>query len=183
MERPTCIKDSAATRMSSSIKPFKISVPDSQLSALQAKLDSATFPNEIVDAGWSMGSPLADIKRLTTYWRDQYSWRKAEAYLNTFPQFTVPITTPGFDTLEIHFIHQRSKRENAIPLLFIHGWPGSYIEVLKILPLLTDSSDPNIPSFHVVAPSLPNCRFLLCQIPYQTKLTSQTNSRMVLRPP
>ncbi|CAF9923879.1 MAG: hypothetical protein GOMPHAMPRED_003474 [Gomphillus americanus] len=140
----------------SSIKPFKISIPDSALSSLHAKLSSATFPNELSDAGWSMGAPLADIKRLATYWRDTYSWRKAEAHLNTFPQYTVPISIPGHDPLEIHFIHARSKRENAIPLLFIHGWPGSYYEVLKILPLLTNSSDPSIPSFHVVAPSLPN---------------------------
>lgn len=143
----------------SSIKPYRISVSEAQLSALQAKLNLATFPNELSNAAWSMGCPLSDIQRLATYWRDQYSWRKAEAQLNTYPQYTVHISIPGFDTLEIHFIHQRSKRKNAIPLLFIHGWPGSYFEVLKLLPLLTDSSDPNVPSFHVVAPSLPNCMF------------------------
>lgn len=135
--------------------PFKISVPSSKIENLNSKLAAATFPTELQDAGWSMGSPLADVRRLTDHWHKYFSWRGAEEHLNSFPHFTVPIQVPNFEGLEIHFLHQRSERENAIPLLFIHGWPGSFFEVLKLLPLLTDPKDPNIPAFHVVAPSLP----------------------------
>ncbi|KXT04230.1 hypothetical protein AC579_8345 [Pseudocercospora musae] len=137
-------------------KPFQISVPDSKISELNSKLANATFPTEVQGAEWTMGSPLADVKRIATYWHKDFSWRKAERKLNSYSQYTVPIKVEGWEELDIHFIHQRSERPNAIPLLFIHGWPGSYYEVLKMLPLLTDpKDDPNIPAFHVVAPSLP----------------------------
>ncbi|GIZ49055.1 hypothetical protein CKM354_001209500 [Cercospora kikuchii] len=135
-------------------QPFTINIPDSKIEALNSKLANATFPTELQDAAWSMGSPLADVKRLANHWHQNFSWRNAEKQLNSYPQYTVPVKVPNFEELEIHFIHQRSKRENAIPLLFIHGWPGSYFEVLKLLPLLTDPEDQNTPAFHVVAPSL-----------------------------
>lgn len=142
--------------MTSKVRPFTISVPEDKIEALNAKLEHAVFPNELTDAKWSMGSPLADVKRLATYWKNNFNWRKTEAKLNEYPQFTVPVSVPGFEALEIHFIHQRSQRANAIPLCFIHGWPGSYFEALKLLPLLTQTEDPNLPSFDVVIPSLPN---------------------------
>jgi pimeloyl-ACP methyl ester carboxylesterase len=144
----------------SSIKPFKISVPDSAISILNSKLEATKFPDELSDAGWTMGSPLADIKRLTAVWKDTFSWRKAEAHLNnTLPQFTTSISVPNFPPLEVHFVHALSPRPNAIPLLFVHGWPGSFYEVIKLLPLLTNPSSPDAPAFHVIAPSLPNFGF------------------------
>ncbi|RDB19094.1 putative epoxide hydrolase [Hypsizygus marmoreus] len=145
--------------MSSEESPFKISIPDSQISLLQQKLALATFPNELEDAGWSYGTPLADVQRLVNRWKDGYDWRKHEAALNAeLPQFTRDIDVEGFGALNIHYVHKRSELENAIPLLFVHGWPGSFIEVRKVLPLLTEVS-PDHPSFHVVALSLPGYGF------------------------
>ncbi|KAL1960424.1 hypothetical protein VTO42DRAFT_7723 [Malbranchea cinnamomea] len=142
-----------------SIKPFKITVPEAKLVALRRKLEDATFPDELDGAGWALGAPLDDIKRLVAYWKDQFDWRAKEQELNDeLPQFTTEIDVQGFGKTEIHFVHQRSKIEDAIPLLFIHGWPGSFIEVRKLLPLLTQG-DATKPAFHVVAPSLPNFGF------------------------
>ena len=104
-----------------SVKPYKTSVPDSELSSLRQKLSEATFPSELSDSDWDYGSPLADIKRLTAYWKDSFDWRKAEAKLNEVPQYTTTIQAEGFDALNIHFVHQQSKVNGAIPLLFVHG--------------------------------------------------------------
>ena len=142
-----------------SIKPYKIFIPDSQIAELKSRLSHARFPDELDSAGWDMGTPLEDVKRLAHAWEHNFNWRSAERKLNELPQFIAPITVPGFSPLQIHFIHGRSTRENAIPLLFVHGWPGSFYEVIKLLPLLTQTKDPKLPSFHVVAPSLPNFGF------------------------
>jgi pimeloyl-ACP methyl ester carboxylesterase len=141
-----------------SIKPYQIAVPQTQLDILKKKLELATFPDELDGADWNYGCPLADIKRLTTRWRDGYNWRTAEARLNEFPQFTTDIPIDGYETFKVHFIHQKSMVKNAIPLIFVHGWPGSFDEVTKILPeLLKGGKDQ--PAFHVVAPSLVNFGF------------------------
>ncbi|KAI4249290.1 MAG: hypothetical protein L6R40_000748 [Gallowayella cf. fulva] len=139
-----------------SIDPFTLSVPDSQLERLSQKLQDTNLPDELDEAGWDFGAPLADIKRLTKYWQEQYDWRKAEAAINHLPNYKTPIDIDGYGTLDIHFIYQQSPIEGAIPLLFCHGWPGSFLEVTKILPLLTSSTTP---SFHIIAPSLPNFGF------------------------
>lgn len=138
----------------SSIKPFKISVPDEKIDRLKQKLRLTDFPSEVNDAeAWSRGPPLTDIKRLVEYWTNEYDWHKAEAHLNTFAQYTTDISIDNFDTYNVHFIHEQSEASNAIPLLFVHGWPGSFEEVTKILPLLVQGSESD-PAFHVVAPSL-----------------------------
>jgi len=134
--------------------PFQISVPEDDLTLLHRKLVDARFPDELADAGWDYGVPLLDVKRLVSKWKDSYDWRAHERDLNKLPMFTRDIEVEGFGVLNIHYVHQRSKVEGAIPLLFVHGWPGSFIEVTKILPLLT-STEPGHPSFHVVAPSIP----------------------------
>ncbi|KAJ7754223.1 Alpha/Beta hydrolase protein [Mycena maculata] len=139
--------------------PFTISVPAEQLEALKQKLELTRFPDELDDAGWAYGAPLADIKRLVSRWKDGYDWRKHEAMLNAeLPQFTRDILVDGFGTLNVHYVHKRSTLESAIPLLFVHGWPGSFIEARKITPLLTQVH-PDQPSFHVVALSLPGYGF------------------------
>ncbi|KIK69954.1 hypothetical protein GYMLUDRAFT_34358 [Collybiopsis luxurians FD-317 M1] len=139
--------------------PFKISIPDSRLDALRQKLALVEFPDELEGAKWNYGVPLADIKRLVTRWKDGYDWRAEEAMLNQeLPQFTTDINVDGFGTFNIHYVHKKSNIPKAIPLLFIHGWPGSFIEVRKILPLLLQSS-PKFPSFHVVTFSLPGFGF------------------------
>ncbi|KAE9397559.1 alpha/beta-hydrolase [Gymnopus androsaceus JB14] len=135
--------------------PFKISVPDSTLAILQRKLEVTTFPDELEDTDWKYGAPLADIKRLVARWKDGYDWRKQETKLNDeLPQFTKDIDVDGFGKLNIHYVHVKSQVLNAIPLLFVHGWPGSFIEVRKILPLLVNPLSGH-PSFHIVALSLP----------------------------
>lgn len=93
------------------------------------------------------------MKRLTHHWVNGFDWRAAEAKLNKFPQYTTKIEIDGFGQQEVHFIHQPSVVKDAIPLLFVHGWPGSFIEVTRILPELVQGGDSS-PAFHVVAPSL-----------------------------
>lgn len=150
--------------MASTIKPFQIAVPDAALATLQQKLAAATFPQDVTFSdSWDYGVPLSDLKRLASYWQTGYDWRKAEARLNaTLPQFTTSIAVDGFGALDVHFVHQQATtttRAPAIPLLFCHGWPGSFLEVVKILPLLTNPTTAGVPAFHVVAPSLPNFGF------------------------
>ncbi|CAG8960779.1 hypothetical protein HYFRA_00002316 [Hymenoscyphus fraxineus] len=143
--------------MDSSITPFKISISDAEISSLKSKLSASIFPDEVdFSNNWDYGTPLNDMQRLAKYWRDGFDWRAQEKILNEMPQFTTKIEVDGFGELDIHFVHQKSE-EGSIPLLFCHGWPGSFIEVKKIISLLTKSG--NGQSFHVVAPSLPGFGF------------------------
>ncbi|THV49241.1 hypothetical protein BGAL_0205g00190 [Botrytis galanthina] len=145
------------------IHPFDISVSREKINTLQTKLSLATFPDELPSKStsqWDQGPPLSEIQRLTEKWKT-WDWRSLEDSLNEYPQFTTKIDVQGFGELDIHFLHQKSPVKNAIPLLFVHGWPGSFLEVLKILPHLqspASTSSPH-PSFHIVAPSLPNFGF------------------------
>ncbi|KAK5988592.1 Putative epoxide hydrolase [Cladobotryum mycophilum] len=146
--------------MSDDIKPFNVSVPDSSIQLLKNKLAAATFPDEVdFSDDWSYGATLSDVRRLAQYWKDGFDWRAQEERINRMAQFTTTIDVEGFGGLNIHFVHQRSSRSGSIPLLFVHGWPGSFLEVAKVLPLLTEPKDEDAPSFHVVAPSLPNFGF------------------------
>ncbi|PHH60509.1 hypothetical protein CDD81_1599 [Ophiocordyceps australis] len=143
----------------SGVEPFKISVPEKALDALREKLAKASFP-ETVDFSddWEYGAPQSHVQRLAKYWKDGFDWRAQEARLNAaLPQFTTEIDIDGFGPLRVHLVHKESSRPGSIPLLFCHGWPGSFIEVVKVLPLLVDPAEG--PSFHVVAPSLPNFGF------------------------
>ena len=106
--------------MNESIEPFEIHVPDSVLADLKARLAQTRFPDQILDTGWEYGAELGYMKELVTYWKDGFDWRAQEARLNRFPQFQTEI-----DGQRIHFIHARSRYENALPLLIAHGWPGS----------------------------------------------------------
>ena len=156
-------------------QPFQIAVAEEELSLLKRKLDDTRFPDQVNDADWTYGAPLTDIRRLTERWRNGYDWRVHERELNALPMFTRSIEVEEFGELRVHYVHQRSSVKGAIPLLFVHGckypvhpsilssfivhWarstgPGSFLEVTKVLPLLTAAS-PDHPSFHVVAPSLP----------------------------
>ncbi|KAH9018195.1 alpha/beta-hydrolase [Lactarius deliciosus] len=135
-------------------EPFKIAVSDDDLALLKRKLDDTRLPDEINAAEWAYGAPLADIKRLADRWKDGYDWRAHERKLNALPMFTRTIAVDGFGELNLHYVHQKSTAKGAIPLLIVHGWPGSFLEVTKVLPLLTAVSADH-PSFHVVAPNLP----------------------------
>jgi pimeloyl-ACP methyl ester carboxylesterase len=146
--------------MASPVEPFNINVPDSAIKRLKDKLGLTTWPDEVdFSNDWNYGAPLADIKRLATRWQDGFDWRAHERKLNGLPQFTTTINVDGFGDLQIHFVHEKSAKPASIPLLFCHGWPGSFLEVIKILPLLTNPTDSSQPAFDVVAPSLPNFGF------------------------
>jgi pimeloyl-ACP methyl ester carboxylesterase len=144
----------------SSIKPYTISVPDAAIDKLRRKLANAYYPDELdTTTQWPYSSPLSDIKRLAKHWETNFSWRDAEAQLSKLPNFRQSITVDGFDPLDIHFVWKKKPNPNAIPLLFVHGWPGSFIEVTKLLPLLEEGERNGGPAFHIIAPSLPNLGF------------------------
>ena len=103
------------------IVPYSVAVPDARLTKLRAKLEVAEFPDELDAAGWGYGVPLADMKRLASYWKDNYNWRKREEEINRLPNYQTDIQIDGFGSLKIHFVHQKSNLSNAIPLLFCHG--------------------------------------------------------------
>jgi microsomal epoxide hydrolase len=110
-----------------SITPFNIAVPDTQLQQLHQKLEQASFPDELDEAGWDMGVPLSEMKRLVTTWRENFDWRAQEKKLNDqLNQFTVPVPVDGFGELDIHVVHHRSGNPRAIPLLFIHGCTSTF---------------------------------------------------------
>jgi pimeloyl-ACP methyl ester carboxylesterase len=143
--------------MTADIKPFRISVSDDILRDLKARLRNTRWPEAEVVDDWSQGAPLKWIKEVCTYWAEQYDWRKREALLNRFAQFTTEI-----DGLDFHFVHVRSQHANAMPLVMTHGWPGSIVEFHKVIEPLTnptahggDARD----AFHLVCPTLPGYGF------------------------
>lgn len=143
------------------IKPYTISVDSSRLDDLKQRLSLslARFPDELEKAHWDMGVPLSDVKRLTNYWQTEFDWKSAEADLNKLPNYVTEIQCDGFESLAIHFLHQPSPVKGAIPLLFIHGWPGHFHEAVKLLEPLVSGDGEHTPAFHVVVPSLPNFGF------------------------
>lgn len=139
------------------IKPFTISIPQEDLDNLRERLAHTRWPDELPGVGWSRGVPLGYLQELAEYWRTSYDWRAWEAKLNAFPQFSTEI-----DGQNIHFLHVRSPEPNALPLILTHGYPGSVVEFLEILSLLTDpradGGDP-ADAFDVVVPSIPGFGF------------------------
>jgi pimeloyl-ACP methyl ester carboxylesterase len=137
--------------------PFTIRIPDETLVDLHERLNSVRWPDEIPAAGWQYGTDLTYLRQLVEYWRTQYDWRMHEARLNTFQQFAAPLSE-----IDVHFIHQPGVGPAPLPLLLLHGWPGSVWEFHKLIPLLTDPArfggDAN-DAFTVVAPSLPGYTF------------------------
>ncbi|KAF8610282.1 alpha/beta-hydrolase [Ceratobasidium sp. AG-I] len=148
---------------STEIRPFNISVSDQTLNELYAKLELTRLPDELdLPPGqeWDWGIPLAVLKPVIEYWRTKYDWRSVEANINqTLPQFITHINSLNHGSQEVHFVHKRSTNPAATPLIFLHGWPGNFLEVSKIIDELTDPTDPKHPSFHVVVPSLPGFVF------------------------
>ena len=143
--------------MSESIEGFEIRVDDQVLEDLHRRLVQTRFPDQIADTGWDYGIPVDYLRQLVEYWRDSYDWRSEEARLNGFEHFRTDI-----DGQRIHFIHARSAHPDARPLLLTHGWPGSIVEFLDVIPRLTNpesyggqASD----AFHVIVPSLPGYGF------------------------
>ena len=141
----------------SAIRPFRASFPDSELSELRRRISATRWPERETVADQSQGVQLATTQALARHWGTEYDWRKCEARLNALPQFLTEI-----DGLDIHFIHVRSKHENALPLIVTHGWPGSIIEQMKIIDPLTNPTAHGVsPSdaFDLVIPSMPGYGF------------------------
>jgi pimeloyl-ACP methyl ester carboxylesterase len=146
-----------ATDNTAAIRPFHVNVPEAELTELRRRINATRWPSKELVADRSQGVQLATIQALARYWTTDYDWRKVEAKLNALPQFTTVI-----DGVEIHFIHVRSRHENALPLIMTHGWPGSVIELLETVGPLTDpTAHGGTPedAFHLVLPSLPGYGF------------------------
>ncbi len=142
---------------STAIRPFRVNFPEAELADMLRRVKATKWPEREPVADASQGVQLAAIQKLARYWGTEYDWRPCEARLSTLPNFITEI-----DGLDIHFIHVRSKHENALPLIVTHGWPGSVVEQLKIIDPLTNptahggsASD----AFHVVIPSIPGYGF------------------------
>jgi pimeloyl-ACP methyl ester carboxylesterase len=145
------------TAGATAIRSFTFEAPDTDLEELRVRIRATRWPEKETVADQSQGVPLAMIQELARYWATDYDWRKCEAKLNALPQFITDI-----DGLDIHFIHVRSRHEDALPLIVNHGWPGSIIEQLKIIEPLTDPTAHGgsaADAFHVVVPSMPGYGF------------------------
>ncbi|KAI0027366.1 Alpha/Beta hydrolase protein [Vararia minispora EC-137] len=138
---------------------FTLYVTQDALEELQEKLEASRLPDELQGADWDYGVPLVDVQRLLTRWRKGFDWRAVERAINKLPMFVRMIEVEDYGLHEIQYIHHRSSVAGAVPLLFVHGWPGSFLEVEKILPLLVEPTEPEAPAFHVVSPSLPGFGF------------------------
>jgi pimeloyl-ACP methyl ester carboxylesterase len=139
------------------IRPFHIDIPQGELDDLRVRLSAARYPTKELVADASQGVQLATLQSVARYWATEYDWRKVESRLNALPQYKTNI-----DGLDIHFIHVKSRHENALPLIITHGWPGSVIEMLDVIGPLTDPTAHGgtaDDAFDVVIPSLPGYGF------------------------
>jgi pimeloyl-ACP methyl ester carboxylesterase len=148
---------SNAASQDDAIRPFHVNISDEILADLRRRINATVWPDKELVADSSQGVQLATMQKLARYWATDYDWRKCEAKLNALPQFITKI-----DGVDIHFIHVRSKEKNALPMILTHGWPGSVIELLKVVDPLAnptahgaDASD----AFDVVIPSMPGYGF------------------------
>lgn len=134
------------------MKPFTLNIPQDILDDLRLRLANTRFPEEIEGADWNYGTSLDYMKELVRYWREEFDWRAQEKNLNRFAHFLAQV-----DSLKIHFIHERGRGENPLPILLTHGYPDSFWRFQKLIPLLTEEKDGL--SFDVVAPSIPGYGF------------------------
>ena len=135
------------------IRPFQVVTPEAELTELRRRINATKWPERETVADATQGVQLATIQALASYWGTEYDWRACEARLNAVPQFITEI-----DGLDIHFIHVRSKHDNALPLIVTHGWPGSIVEQMKIIDPLTNPTAHGASAsdaFHLVIPSMP----------------------------
>ena len=138
-------------------KPFRVEIPQAVLDDLRQRLERVRWPDALEGAGWSYGADLGYMKELVAYWRDRFDWRAWERTINSFPNFRATL-----DGLGVHFLHVPGRGPKPLPLLLTHGWPGSFLEFLKIIPLLADPAAHGGDagdSFTVVIPSIPGYGF------------------------
>ncbi len=135
------------------VRPSPVFFPDSDIQDLHSRIDQTRWQERETVEDWSQGAPLSAMRELLEYWRSSYDWRECEARINALnPQVT------GIDGLDVHFLHARSPHEDALPIILTHGWPGSIVEFLDVIPMLTDPTAHGgraADAFHVIAPSLP----------------------------
>jgi pimeloyl-ACP methyl ester carboxylesterase len=136
------------------IQPFQMHVPDRVLIDLRHRLAETKWPDQLPGTTWEYGGDIKRVRELADYWENNYDWRAQEAKINRFRQFTTEI-----DGQQIYFIHERSPRPDAVPLMLIHGWPGSIVEFFALIGPLTHPNDSHSPAFDVVIPSLPGFGF------------------------
>jgi pimeloyl-ACP methyl ester carboxylesterase len=144
-------------QVATAIRPFTFKAPEADLQDLRNRISATRWPEKEAVADDTQGVQLATIQKLARYWASEHDWRKVEAKLNSYPHFITEI-----DGLDIHFMHIRSKHENALPLIVTHGWPGSVIEQLKIIEPLTNPTAHGgsaADAFHLVIPSMPGYGF------------------------
>jgi pimeloyl-ACP methyl ester carboxylesterase len=136
------------------IRPYRVEIPQAKLDDLNERLTRALWPDELPGVGAAYGVTNERVKDLAEYWLNGFDWRAVEARLNSYPQFVTEI-----DGEDIHFLHVRSSRADATPLVLTHGWPGSVVEYLDVIAPLTEPESADQPAFHVVIPSLPGFGF------------------------
>jgi pimeloyl-ACP methyl ester carboxylesterase len=139
------------------ITPFSIHIDDAALADLRRRLAATRWPDELSAEPWSYGTDMQTLRRMTDYWRDDFDWRAAETAINRLAQFTTEI-----DGIRTHFIHERGSGPAPMPIIISHGWPGSFVEMLDIIPLLADPArhgGNTADAFDVIVPSLPGYGF------------------------
>jgi pimeloyl-ACP methyl ester carboxylesterase len=152
------------------IAQFTIRVPDEVLSDLRTRIRNTRWPNKAPGAAWAQGTDLEYLKRLLSYWANGFDWRAQERQLNTFKHFRAEL-----GDIHVHFVHERAREGNGIPLILTHGWPSSFLELLPLVPLLTNPKANGIdaPAFDLIIPSLPGYGF--------SERPAQANYRVVAR--
>src|SRR5678810_843838 len=157
MTQATATRGNGQATDRTAIRPFRVNVPEADLTELRRRINATRWPDRELVTDASQGVQLGTIQKLARYWASEYNWRKCEEKLNALPNFITEI-----DGLDIHFIHVRSEHENALPLIVTHGWPGSVIELLKIVDPLTNPTAHGAnaaDAFHLVIPSIPGYGF------------------------
>jgi len=157
MTQPIAEGPLQTTSVMSDIRPFRVSVPEEQLTDLRHRIKATKWPERETLADDTQGVQLATMQALASHWANEYDWRKAEARINSYPNFITNI-----DGIDIHFIHVKSKEKNALPMIVTHGWPGSFIEQMKIIDPLTNPTKYGgnaADAFDVVIPSIPGYGF------------------------
>lgn len=143
----------AQNKISTDVKPYKIAIAASAIDDLKKRIAETRWPDEVKGANWDYGTNLTYLKELSAYWQTKFDWKKQEAALNLFKQYIVNVNGTN-----IHFIYEKGKGKNSTPIVLLHGWPSSFVQMLKIIPLLT-KADANGNSFDVIVPSLPGYGF------------------------
>lgn len=161
-----------------SLTPFQVTISDSTIDDLRQRLSLTRWPSSETAPGWSHGVPLTLIKRIASYWAKDYDMTRLPTFLNSYDQFTTKI-----QNVDLHFIHVKSQRPNAIPLLLCHGWPGSVLEFRHVIDNLVSPANKDSPAFDLVIPSMPGYGFSSAPVTpgYDFKKTAEIFAELMQR--